>query len=90
MTRPRTTVGKRNVQQQKREKAQAKQERRAARRLESTEPDTPGVDVTETELLDQLASLHAAVERTAMSPEEFEQRRELIRRQLEQLERRGS
>ena len=90
MTRPRTTVGKRNVQQHKREKAQAKQERRAARRLESTESETPGVDLTEAELIDQLASLHAEVEKTTVSPEEFEQRRELIRRQLEQLERRGS
>lgn len=86
MTRPRTTTGKRDVQQHKREKAQAKQERRAARRLEKTEPDSNRVETSEAELIDQLAALHAAVESTAISREEFEQRREVIRRQLEQLE----
>lgn len=90
MTRPRTTAGKRDVQQHKREKAQAKQERRAARRLEKTEPDSNRIDISEAELIDQLAALHAAVEATTISLEEFEQRREVIRRQLEQLEERSS
>lgn len=90
MTRPRTTAGKRDVQQHKREKAQAKQERRAARRLEKVEPDSSKVEASEADLIDQLAELHAAAEATSISPEEFEQRREVIRRQLEQLEDHGS
>jgi hypothetical protein len=90
VSRPRTTVGKRNVQQHKREKAQAKQQRKAARRLESAEVDTTSVDATETELIGELAAIHAAVETATISPEEFEQRREGIRLQLEQIERRGS
>lgn len=89
MTRPRTTAGKRNVQLHKREKAQAKKERRAARRLESPEVGTTGVEATETELIDELAALHRAVETAAITPEEFEQRRENIRLQLEQIERQG-
>lgn len=89
MSRPRTTAGKRNVQQHKREKAKAKQERRAARRLENPELDTTRVEATEAELIDELAAIHRAVEVATMSPEEFEIRREKIRLQLEQIERRG-
>jgi hypothetical protein len=90
VTRPRTTKGKRNVQQHKLEKRQAKQERKAARRLESSELDTATVDASEAELIDRLAALHAAVEAAAISQEEFESRRELIRLQLDQLARRVS
>jgi len=89
MSRARTTIGKRNVQQQKREKAQAKQERKAARRAESPETG-PEPTASEQELIDALAGLHGAVENGAISHEEFEQRREQIRVQLEQLERRDS
>jgi hypothetical protein len=88
VTRPRTTAGKRNVQQHKREKAQAKKERRAARSLEGTEAGTTEVTATETELVDELAAIHRAAESGSMSPEEFEQRREHIRLQLEEIERR--
>ena len=87
MTRPRTTKGKRNVQQHKLEKRQAKQERKAARRLEGAELDTTTVGASEAELIDELASIHRAVEMNTMSPEEFETRREQIRLQLEQIER---
>ena len=88
MSRP--TAGKRNVQQHKREKAQAKQERRAARRLQSSEVTMSLVEASEPELLAELAAIHTAVENATMSAEEFEQRRERIRLQLEELERRGS
>jgi len=90
VSRPRTTIGKRNVQQHKLEKAKAKKERRAARRLDDPETDgTPAVAATEAELMDELAAIHRGVERATMSPEEFENRREQIRLQLEQIERRG-
>ena len=91
MSRPRTTAGKRNVQQQKREKAQAKQERRAARRLEEPElsPSDP-LQTNESELIAELAVIHKAMEMATISPEEFEQRREQIRRQLEQVQRSSS
>lgn len=85
MSRPRTTAGKRNVQQQKRERAQAKEERRAARRSESPSEDAPVVHATEAELIEELASIHRDVETATISPEEFESRREQIRLQLERL-----
>lgn len=90
MSRSRITAGKRNVQQHKREKAQAKQERKVARQLESAEVSTNQVDASETELLAELAAIHEAIETATMSPEEFEDRREHIRLQLEEIERRGS
>ncbi len=85
MTRPRTTAGKRNVQQQKHEKALAKKERRAARR--AAPPDTGAVDVSmsESELIDEMARLHGAVETGRISLHEFEERREDVRKQLQQL-----
>src|SRR5579871_2879765 len=85
MTRPRTTAGKRNVQQQKHEKQVAKRERRAARR--AAPPDENQVDVTmsEPELINELATLHAAVESGEISLRQFEERREDVRRQLQQL-----
>ena len=75
MTRPRTTVGKRNIEQQKHEKARAKQERRAARR--AAPPDAEGLDVStsESELIDKLAKLHDAVDSGRVSLQEFEERR---------------
>jgi hypothetical protein len=89
MTRPRTTIGKRNVEQQKREKARAKEERRAARQSAEPEESTEPVDMSEAELIEELAKLHGAVEAGQMSLEESEERREHIRKQLEQIERLG-
>lgn len=87
MTRPRTTAGKRNVQQHKREKAKEKQERRIARRLEAPDAEAIRVEASESELIEELAAIHRAVEMATMSPDEFESRREKIRLQLEQIER---
>ena len=84
MTKPRTTIGKRNIQQAKREKAQAKQERKAARRA-APEADAVPVEATEGELLEELAGLSKALEAGQLSPAEFEGRRERIRAQLEQV-----
>jgi hypothetical protein len=89
LTRPRTTAGKRNVQQNKLEKARAKQLRRAARRQADPEVSAPTVEASESELLAELAEIHGDVETGAVSPQDFEQRRERIREQLEQIERLG-
>jgi len=85
VSRPRTTAGKRNVQQAKREKAKAKQERRAARRLEGPEVEATVGDGTEAELIEELAAIHRALEADAISSEDFQTRREEIRQRLEQL-----
>src|SRR4029077_2724161 len=83
---PRQTAGKRNLQQQKREKAQAKIARKAARRAADSEITFVPVDATEAELIEQLANLHRVAEAGEVSPQQFEERREHIRMQLEQIE----
>jgi len=85
MTRSRTTVGKRNVQQQKHEKAIAKKERRAARRAAPSGTRTVDVSMSESELIEEMARLHGAVESGRISLQEFEERREDVRTQLQQL-----
>lgn len=84
MTKPRTTIGKRNVQQMKREKAQAKQERRAARKA-APDASRELVEVSEGELIEELADLSKALEAGELSPAEFEERRERVRAKLEQV-----
>lgn len=90
MSRPRTTAGKRNVQQHKREKAKAKQEKRAARRVEGPEVNASPVQASEAELLAELVEIQTAVEAATMSLEEFEERRDNIGRQLAEIERASS
>lgn len=85
MSAPRQTAGKRNLQQQKREKAQAKVARKAARRAADPDP-TVQVEATEAELIEQLASLHRAAEAGDVSAQDFEERREHLRKQFEQIE----
>jgi len=82
----RPTAGKRNLQQQKREKAQAKVARKAARRAADPETTLVPVDATEGELIEQLANLHRAAEAGTVSAQEFEERREHLRKQFEQIE----
>jgi len=90
MSRPRMTAGKRNVQQLKRERAQAKQARREARRGASgDDPDTTPVAATEAELIEQLAAIHGALEAGDLSPQAFEEQRERIGKSLEKIERAG-
>jgi len=90
MTRSRTTVGKRNIQQQKHEKARAKQERKAARRASPPDADRVEVSMTESELIEELATLHGAVESGRISRQEFEGRHDELRSQLQQLGDRSS
>lgn len=86
MTRPRTTSGKRQRQDQKRAKAQAKVERRVARQSSEPELVTPLGTASESELMDDLAVLHRSLESGAVQLPEFEERREQIRTQLERLQ----
>jgi hypothetical protein len=82
----RPTAGKRNLQQQKREKAQAKVARKAARRAADPDANVVPVEGSEAELMEELARLHHAAEAGQVSAQEFEDRREHIRKQLEQIE----
>jgi hypothetical protein len=84
------TAGKRNVQQLKREKAQAKQARREARRAAPVDgQEVTPVVATEAELIEQLAAIHSALEAGGLSPQAFEEQRERIGEALEQIERTG-
>jgi hypothetical protein len=80
------TGGKRNLQQRKREKAQAKVARKAARRAADADPTPVLVEAGEAELIQELADLHHQAEAGGVSAQEFEDRREHIRMQLEQIE----
>jgi hypothetical protein len=86
VTGSRPTAGKRNLQQHKREKAQAKVARKASRRAAASEAVPVPVEATEAELIEQLAELHRRAEGHEVSAQEFEDRREHIRKQLEQIE----
>ena len=88
MSRPRMTAGKRSVQQVKREKAKAKQERRGARAA-APEPSVELPKASEAELIEHLASIHGALEAGEISPQVFEEQRERIRLVLEEIERAG-
>jgi hypothetical protein len=81
----RPTAGKRNLQQQKREKAQAKIARKAARRAVDPDEALVPVEGSEAELIQQLADLHHAAQAGEVSAQDFEERRENIRKQLEQI-----
>ncbi len=85
MTRSKTTAGKRQRQQQKQAKARTKVERREARHSLAAEPVVAPVGATESQLIEELAVLHRALESEEVSMQEFEERREVIRTQLEQL-----
>jgi hypothetical protein len=86
LTKSRTTSGKRQRQQQQREKAQAKVERKAARQASEPEGLTQPVESSELELMEELAVLHRSIEAGDITYQEFEERREHIRQQLEQLD----
>lgn len=84
MSGSRQTAGKRNLQEQKREKARAKEARKAARRAGDPDATPARVEATEAELIERLANLHRAAEAGEVSAQEFEEGREHIRKQLEQ------
>ncbi len=84
MARPRTTVGKLQRDQAKREKARAKQEDRLARRAERSDADGPGPAPEEDQeaLLEQFARLHEDLADGRISLDEFESRQDDLRRRL--------
>jgi hypothetical protein len=84
MARPRTTVGKLQRDQAKREKARAKQEDRLARRTDRSEPAEPAHQTAEDQeaLLAQFARLHEDLADGRISIDEFETRQDDLRRRL--------
>lgn len=80
-----SSVGKRQRERQKMERAQAKAERKAARQATGAEPANVSSYRSESELIEDLGALHRAFEAGEMSPEEFEERRGQIREQFGQL-----
>jgi hypothetical protein len=82
-----SSVGKRQRERQKLERAQAKAKRRAARQATGSEPTDGFSPRSESELIEDLGALHRAFEAGEMSPEDFEDRRDRIQAQYEQLPR---
>lgn len=84
MARPRTTVGKLQRDQAKREKARAKQEDRLARRAERAEPEDNVAEPEEDQelLLAQFARLHEDLADGRITIDEFESRQDDLRRRL--------
>ena len=82
MARPRTTVGKLQRDQAKREKAKAKQEDRLARRQERGESSLSGPEEDQEALLEQFARLHEDLADGRISLDEFESRQDDLRRRL--------
>jgi len=82
MARPRTTVGKLQRDQAKREKAKAKQEDRLARRQDRGDTAPPAPDEDQEALLEQFARLHEDLEDGRISLDEFESRQDDLRRRL--------
>jgi len=84
MARPRTTVGKLQRDQAKREKARAKQEDRLARRAERGGHDREGSEPAEDQeaLLAQFARLHEDLADGRISLDEFESRQDDLRQRL--------
>ena len=80
-----SSVGKRQRERQKVERARAKAERKTARQTtdEASPEDLPLR--SETELMEDLQTLQRSFENDELSLEEFEERRDLIQAQFEQL-----
>lgn len=87
MSRPRTTYGKRDREQQKREKAKAKADRRAARQEAGSDDDSPIGGATEAELVERLAALHREFEAGDLPLVELEERQERLRTELQRIQR---
>jgi hypothetical protein len=82
-----SSVGKRQRERQKLERAQVKAKRKAARQAADTEDEgAAGLsDRSEPELIDDLAALQRAFGDGEMSAEDFTERRARIQSQLERL-----
>jgi hypothetical protein len=82
-----SSIGKRQRERQKIERAQVKAERRAGRLAGGPEDIDPAAipDRSESELIDDLRALQRASEAGEVSTEDFEVRRDSIRAALERL-----
>ena len=82
MANRRTTFGKLQRERDKKEKAQIKAEKRAARQESKGEEEPQGPVGDQDALLDALADLHRRFEDGAISIDEFEERREQLTSRL--------
>lgn len=87
MARPRSTFGKLQRDQAKKEKARAKQEDRLARREDKAATGNETVDVPQTQedqagVLEEFARLHQDLEEGRISIDDFEVRQEELRARL--------
>ena len=82
MANKRTTFGKLQRERDKKEKAQIKAERRAARQESKGEDEVQTATVDQDALLDALADLHRRFEDGAISIDEFEERRDQLTSRL--------
>lgn len=82
-----SSVGKRQRERQKIERAHAKAERRAAGRAAAAEPVELVSNRTEPELIEELAALHRSFEAGEISAEDFEERRDGMQAEFEGLSR---
>ena len=82
MANRRTTFGKLQRERDKKEKAQIKAERRAARQESKGEDEVQTATVDQDALLDALADLHRRFEDGGISIDEFEERREQLTSRL--------
>lgn len=82
-----SSVGKRERERQKLERAHAKEARKAARQGVDTADSDVAVSPSrsEAELIDDMRRLQQDAEDGAITPEDFEERRDRIRAQLERL-----
>lgn len=80
-----SSLGKRQRERQKLERAQAKAERKAARQATDDEVTDDPSPRSEFELVEDLGALHRAFEANEVSLEDFETRRDRIQAQLERL-----
>jgi hypothetical protein len=76
-----TSVQKRQREQQKLEKAQAKAARKVARQIPA-EPLENAAHRSEAELIEDLQALHRAFEAGDVSPEDFEEHRDRLQAQF--------
>ena len=85
MAKQRSTFGKIQREQEKRQKAAAKRERRASRGSgeEAEETTAPVVVADQTVILDALAKLYQQYEAGELETDEFELRRDELRRQID-------
>lgn len=80
-----TSAGKRRREQEKLEKATAKAGRKEARRATPAPSARPSSQLSESELIEDLGALHRALEAGDISLENFEERRDRLHEQFEQL-----